>query len=317
MRRFFSIIMSLLIVLLLTACKADGKKADEVGNIEDQEDNSSCVSENKNELYRPHQKLTKTEAPFNINEMMRFSIPDVGLENVLVESMTAAAELDENTYGQVYLFADDRYGGQGMPADHYLAVVLSNKIIVKDTSKRENQACYGGTVELGDLDGDGDSEILLQEIVGATGGAGSYISRVFDFKNSEITEVFSSENPQKESDTIDTGFSIEILKDKKFKIKNSITGYSEVFELSERKEQYYKDYWYDENGTPNALSILVDSFCEFYAKDVDNDGIYEIACKQYVSLVGHSDFIGWATTVLKYNKASGTFVIVESGFEAN
>ena len=60
--------------------------------------------------------------------------------------------------------------------------------------------------------------------------------------------------------------------------------------------------------------ILVDSLYELLPIDIDKDGIYEIMGRQYVSLVGHSDGIGSATTVLKFNNEISEFVIIETSF---
>ena len=37
-----------------------------------------------------------------------------------------------------------------------------------------------------------DKEIVLQETISMSGGAGQYLSRIFDYKNDEIVEIFSS-----------------------------------------------------------------------------------------------------------------------------
>ena len=276
--------------------------------------NAAEVADSRDELYREHQELNDTEAYFDVNEMLRVSLTNVGLENVIVNEAEAGV-LDKDSFGRVYLLADDRYGGSSMPADLYLAIVINDKIIVKDMSEWENQACYSGSIELCDFDGDFDNEIVLQETVGMSGGAGSYFSRVFDFKNGEIIEIFSSLDTEKEYGIIDTGFSIKLLEDKRFEVRNSITGYSEIFQDEGKSEDYYK-WWYTDDGTPREdMTIMVDSFMVFAPVDIDGDWVYEIKCKQYVSLVGHSDMIGWANTVLKYNNELRCFEIVEANFE--
>ena len=75
---------------------------------------------------------------------------------------------------------------------------------LKDLAEWENQMSYGIKLELCDFDGDGDKEILLQQTVSMSGGAGQYLSRVLDFENYEFLELYCSEQ-------IFTGFSIEIL----------------------------------------------------------------------------------------------------------
>ena len=48
--------------------------------------------------------------------------------------------------------------------------------------------------------------------------------------------------------------------------------------------------------------------------DVDKDGIFEISCKQYVSLSDHADYVGDAESVLKYNSIAKQFEVVQSAF---
>lgn len=236
---------------------------------------------------------------------------DFGIENASTREASEIVTLAENIEGQVLLLAEDSNEENGQVAAHHLAIVLDDKKIVRDLSNGGNQVCYDGDITLCDFDGDGDMEIVLQETVGITGGYGNYLSRVFDFVDGEIVEIFSSNNG---TEDFDTGFSIIILVNQEFKIENAFTNYSEVFHLENRAEEYY-DFWYDENDSPRPLSMLVDSFYEFIPQDVDNDGVYEIKGRQYTSLVGHADGIGIATTVLKYNKEKAAFEVVRSSFE--
>ena len=80
-------------------------------------------------------------------------------------------------------------------------------------------------------------------------------------------------------------------------------------------EEYYKWWYTDEGEIRNDCNIMADSFYEFFSVDIDGDYVYEIKCRQYVSLFSHSDFIGWAVTVLKYNNELSCFEIVEASFE--
>lgn len=184
-------------------------------------DFSSNNTINSNENYREHQELTATEADFDADNMMRFSIPEVGLENVYAEYISPSERVCAEGYGRVYLLADDPWGGGRFPSDLYLMIEFNDKIFVKDLSS----IGYFYDINLCDVDGDADVEIILNVCVGVTGGAGNHLSRVFDFKDNTIVEIFYSEN----ENYFDTGYSINILKDKKFIINNSITGYFEEF----------------------------------------------------------------------------------------
>lgn len=300
-------------ILSLSSCDAPGKPIDttdesETTTVADKEDTTTAEEEHP---YTEHQELKKTEIE-RVNGMMAFSIPEAGLENVFVEDISDTCYLEGDTVGTVYLLGDDRYGGGGIPADHYFAIVTGEKIILKDLTAYDVQACYFGHVQVGDVDGDRDCEIILQQNVGITGGAGSYISRVFDFKDGEIVEMYSSYDG--EVFIKDTGFSIKLLNDKKYEISNSITGYSEIFQSVSEDESYY-DFWYDENGDPRNRSIMVDSFSEFTVCDTDGNGVNEIVCTQVVSLISHTNVIGHAKTILKYNTEKSELEIVDARFE--
>lgn len=303
MKKTISLIFILLLVAVLSACNDEQPELNNTDN-------------NLRENYREHQVLTELDTLFDADSMMRITISEVGLENVFIKEASNMEMLEENTYCQVYLLADDRYGGNRGTSDHYLAITNGDKIIVQDLSEWEDQACYSGNIELCDFDGDGDKEILLQETIGMSGGAGQYLSRVFDFENGTVVEIFSSVCGTEEE--FNTGFYITVLENNKFLMQNTFTEYIEEFSFDDIDgEDYYRNYCYDENGTPQPLSILVDSFYEFLPDDIDGDGIDEITCRQYVSLIGHSNGIGNARTVLKYNKEVSAFEVVSSNFELN
>ncbi len=272
---------------------------------------SSCGYEKNTHEYREHQELSSSQVVFDSENMLRVSIPEVGLENVFIREASDVELIDKKVYGQVYLLADDRFGADCGLSTQYLAVMYGDKLFVEELSKKEDQGSCSGNIELCDINGDGDKEILLHECVGMTGGAGQYLSRIFDFVDNKTVEIFLSGNGL---DNFDTGYSITILKNNKFAISNKYTDYNEEFCLVDRTDEYYKNFWYDENGNPSELEILVDSFYEFHPVDTDEDGVYEIFCRQYVSLIGHSDGIGCAETVLKYNSTTSSFDIISTEF---
>ena len=71
---------------------------------------------------------------------------------------------------------------------------------------------------------------------------------------------------------------------------------------------------YDKSCDPVEHEILVDSLYELLPIDIDKDGVYEIVGRQYVSLIGHSDGIGSAATVLKFNNEISEFAIIKTSF---
>lgn len=226
---------------------------------------------------------------------------DFGIENVCIVEQSEKVKLAENTYGEVFLLAEESTEESGQITTRHLVIMLGDRKIMKALSES-----YDGDITLCDFDGDEDMEIVLQETVGITGGYGHYLSHVFDLKNGELVELFSSEDETGE--LFDTGFSLALSGDYRFQIKNNFTGYNETFPFQGKSDEYF------ELLMQSRFLLVVDSFYEFVPQDVDGDGVYEIKGKQYTSLIGHSDGIGIANTVLKYNKEKATFEVVDAYF---
>ncbi len=258
---------------------------------------------------REHQDLNDTQVYFDAETMLRIDIAKAGLENVIIRQVSKQTQLSKDKYGRVYLLADDRYDKGNELSDHYLAIVLWDKIILKDILPKENQANYDGSLFLSDLDGDGDDEIVLHERIGGATGA-VHISRVFDFKNDEIVEIFCSDYSNDKF--YNTGFSSKLLEDKKIIIENKFTNYKGTFSLNGRSDDYY-EMLYDENF--RDTEIAVDTFSKIEPVDVDNDGVYELKCYQYTSLLGHLDYIGTSVSVLKFDQTDKTFKVIKAWFE--
>jgi hypothetical protein len=73
--------------------------------------------------------------------------------------------------------------------------------------------------------------------------------------------------------------------------------------------------WYGEKDcTHFDTNLLVDSFYSFEPMDVDEDGVCELIGYQYTSLNGHTDYVGSAKTVLKYDKNKSEFVVIDAKF---
>ena len=169
----------------------------------------------------------------------------------------------------------------------------------------------GERLYLADLDGDNICEILLQEDLGGNGGYGAYRCRVFKVDNNTITAIFDVDS---END-LNTGFYWEICDNFKFIIHNRITG--DYWEIE--ADQYRRDYYFDGTGKiavedPEAFQLWADSFYEFYPRDIDGDGIYEICTTQYTWDITHVDGVGDVKCVFKYDTASGSFRIIETDF---
>ena len=258
--------------------------------------------------YTEHQNLIKKEIDFS-DDVLRFDLKEAGLTDVFVRDKTVTSVLvQEDIFAQVYLIADDRYGGNMGTSDHYLMLVVDDKIILHDLAIGESMSRMGGHIEVQDFDGDGYKEILLQESSGMTGGFGQYVSRVFKYVNGEIKMIFSSY--VKDGEYFDTGFSCVVLENYNLRINNRFTGYSEIFNYRNVKSSWYKE----NEHTDYSSQLLVDSFYDFEAYDVDGDGVYEIVGYQYTSIAGHTDYVGSAKTTLKYDKEKGDFIVSAAEF---
>jgi len=250
---------------------------------------------------------------FDTNGDIHISLPDVGLENVILcEASEREVWLDGSVCGQVFLLGQYKYDDDIM-MDHFLAIVTEEKTVCKDLTAYEGQFNFAGNIDICDVDGDSDCEILLQQTVGMTGGNGSYWSRIFDYRDGEIIEIFSSENIF-DKYSRNMGFSCTLLKNKEIRIENEFTDYCETFSMSDRPDEYF-NWWYKYDGSLAEEEITVDSFYEFVPVDTDFDGVYEIFCRQYTSLIGHSDGIGCTKIVLKYNATTAEFEMIDTSFE--
>ena len=149
--------------------------------------------------------------------------------------------------------------------------------------------------------------MLVHLVAGATGGAGSYDTRVVDLQGEQFVELFNFYG-------FDTGYSVELLQDRKYRITNRFTGYSAEFSRNVEDDAYF-DHWYDADGTIQEQELLVDSFfaCEFL--EPPGGGVYELSIRQYTSLVGHSDYIGDAVSVLTYDEETKTFQVTQASFD--
>ena len=301
MKRIPVYVLVVLCCFSFVACRAPGAVSCPAG--------SEGVTEEH--PYRDHQQVLVSEIDLDADEMFRMDLSAVGLENVFIRDVINGVKLNEDTYASVYLLADDRFGGGMGASAHYLAVKTHDRLRVTDTLKWEDQASLIGEITACDVDGDGDDEILLQETVGMTGGWGQHLSRVFDFSNGKLSEIFSSYGEN--GVNFDTGFSATVLMGERLRVTNRFTSYDTTFSFAFRDAGYFS-HWYDENGAPQSVG-LVDSFYAFEPIDIENDGVFELCCRQYTSLAGHTDFVGVAVSILRHNGKTGCFDVVDATFE--
>ncbi|MDE6519058.1 MAG: hypothetical protein K2K91_01160 [Ruminococcus sp.] len=161
----------------------------------------------------------------------------------------------------------------------------------------------------GDIDGDGDDEIIVNQLVGVTGGVGSYYSYVFDYENGNITELFSSHM----DDMFDTGFSSKLKDNYIVEFSNTFTGFSTEIDYY-RNSNLFNDDGTVANGKNDSDHAMFDSFREFKPEDVDGDGICEILCLQFTAMNSHVEYVGDAQSYLKYNSDNKQFEVIKADF---
>lgn len=217
-----------------------------------------------------------------------------------------------NFESDVYLVMDERYN----TAYHDLYLVVENKsqLHFYDLYQEDYPGAYNQKLYLADLDGDGIDEIIINRCIALTGGAGGYLSQIFKFDGTLFYEFFDSCNTHQ----FNTGFTSKFENEFKLEVSNIFTGYKTVLNFRNSPEDYRLYYWQKDgkvlDETALIDSLMLDSFCGFEPKDIDKDGIYEIVCTQYTSLMGHSDYTGDAKTVLKYNEKYKTFEVIDAEF---
>jgi len=225
--------------------------------------------------------------------------------------------LEETIYDTFYLFfcyyVDYTHGSW----NSFLLVESETKSEIKQLPQMLDYCIFGMTMYIHDVDGDGREEVIIHQDVDMFGGAGQYRTMVFKITDNELKELFKSPT---DGGLFDTGFRSSFLDGCNFQINNIYTGYSETFDF--RNYDSKESFW-DEKGHPydwddwdgwDGSWLWVDSFCYLNPIDIDNDGVFEIACEQYSCLIDHSDYIGEAKSILKYNAETQVFEVVDAEF---
>ncbi|MCL2503620.1 MAG: hypothetical protein FWE94_03300 [Coriobacteriia bacterium] len=262
-----------------------------------------------------HQDLTATELPYR-NNWFQADLPKVGLKDIAIGETAEGRFSTVNSTSPrfVHLLCDYAEDGENSTYhDSFLAVETDSKILFKDLSSDNDSGSYGDTLYARDVNGDGIDEIIVQQTVGMTGGAGQHLSRIFKVADDEIQEIFNSLTANLDDAGYDTGFSSILQDGFKLEVQNRFTGYSKTLDLSS-KEQYIGVY-FDETGKAIGDGMIrCDSFMEFTPEDVNSDGVFEIVCSQYASLYSHADYIGDAKSVLRFNPKVQRFEVIKAEF---
>ena len=191
-----------------------------------------------------------------------------------------------------------------------LAVEVGKKVLFFELAK--DCGSFSNEMHIGDIDGDGIDEIAVHSAVGFSGGSGQYISIVLKVLDNNLIKMFEFSPKER----FDTGFTCVLKDNYIISIKNSFTGYEADLDFS--KDKKYYGLIYNDNGKViNNQEIFCDTFNFFRFVDIENDGIYELEGSQYISLYGHSDYIGEAKTILKFNAYQEKFEVFDALFNVN
>lgn len=280
MKKLISILLAALLACVATACAGSNQE----------EKATNPVTEKQT------QTTTKAPVVFNEDDIRDYAEKELGISKIKIAKTT------EGSFGTACIFHED---DGGVYADEmYLAVYDGEKIICDGFGG----GAVGETLYANDIDGEEGDEIVFKVNTGGCGGAGSYICGVYKVKNDSLVSLY------KPGDLEDT-FTSVLTAPFGLQVKNTVTGKTYDLEFKDKKDRYSGVIYDDEgNPLPDALTAWFDGFCEFAPKDVDSDGIYEIFCRQYVSLDCHADCIGFAEVTIKYNNLSEAFEVIDSSY---
>ena len=268
-----------------------------------QSDDSNTYTQAEKQKKSPHQPLQTNvlaQTSLGASKGELISLPAVGLNNVVVvaKEYSISANKVENNHA-IYLLGDYRYQHNSLH-DGYIALELGDRIIFYDLGNRSLE----DKIFLCDLDADGKDEIILHQVFDNFGSVGQYISRVFRIEDNivEITCV--------EADN--TGYRCEAMANHQFRVFNEFTANSDIFDISD----VYPAEFFDETGKlTKEIEIFYSSFLKFEPKDIDGDGLFEIECTQVLYFDYHRNFVGYARTVIKLNKETQQFDIVQTKYQ--
>jgi hypothetical protein len=168
-----------------------------------------------------------------------------------------------------------------------------------------------GDFYIADVDGDGADEILLHVQTDAFGGMGQFSSYIYKISEGGMTALFDSGAAE-----FDTGFTLSFADGYKMTVGNENAELGVTFEHRYDDANPYFDA--DGNTTSAPEPLYADAaFYEFKPADIDGDGVFELVTAQYASLWGHSDALGAAYTILRWNGETGALDVIKAGFWAD
>lgn len=244
---------------------------------------------------------TSTSAAENTKEDKFPNIMDIAT----VDGFVTTDSLNSKTPCQIYLRKYRNDQPDWLSYDLYIEVDTGLQVLKKELETQVS-ALPEASLFTGDVDGDGIQEILVHSNTGGMGGFGVWETWVLNVEDNDIRILF------KNFTEFDTGFESRFLDGYQMEVKNKYTGYALVYDVKERHREYINS----SDKMPSGR-ITLDPFFVFEPKDMDDDGICEILCKQYTSCIDHADYTGTACSVLKFNNKEQTFEVINAWYEPN
>lgn len=263
-----------------------------------------CTHHESNESTATTQTVledTSTSAAENTKEDKFPNIMDIAT----VDGFVTTDSLNSKTPCQIYLRKYRNDQPDWLSYDLYIEVDTGPQVLKKELETQVS-ALPEASLFTGDVDGDGIQEILVHSNTGGMGGFGVWETWVLNVEDNDIRILF------KNFDEFDTGFESRFLDGYQMEVKNKFTGYTLVYDVKERHREYINS----SDKMPSG-KITLDPFYIFEPKDMDDDGICEILCEQYTSCIDHADYTGKACSVLKFNKQTQVFEVIDAWYEPN
>lgn len=175
----------------------------------------------------------------------------------------------------------------------------------------KNAHGYGYSFSMGDFNGDKVKDILVSVNNDMTGGAGQYTHSIYSLKDNRLKVLFDNEKIMDE-------INLKVMFMDNFKIMISLPQIDKkiIVDKSDQKKKYKELNLYKGNKLRKKTEGSADNYSSLVPKDIDKDGILELKGMQYISGYGHSDGLGMAISVLKYNNKKQKWIVKSMEFEA-
>lgn len=194
----------------------------------------------------------------------------------------------------VYLMGDKPFGEQSPFADNITLVVLDGKTGIFKKIQLKANAGYKPTIFLGDFDGNGVADILVNI---DSGGSGGYMySYVYSYYNNQPRLLFDFEEFNRE-------YKYEVNYMDYYKVEVISKNLNKTFILDiSRKDKEYLAGIYDEDGKlKTPVNGDVTALVGVYPIDLDRNGVFELLAIQRIAGLYNADTLGLVQTYLEWD----------------